>query len=206
MSTSMHGARTTRTSLRQDAGRCAQRVVLFLTAVALFAAATARAADAYGVNPGDKLSVFVWNEESLARELLVAPDGTISFPMVGTLAVRGISTQQIAERIAKGLGEYLRDEPVVTVSLIGVEGNRVYVHGKVTQPGVYVATSRVDIMQALAMAGGLDPYAKLSEIKVVRRGPDGQQEVFRFDYDRFKNGEALESNVMLQSGDVVVVP
>lgn len=160
----------------------------------------------YGVNPGDTLHVFVWNEESLARELLVGPDGTISFPMVGNLPVGGLTTREISDRIAAGLGDYLRDEPLVTVSLTGVDGNKIYVHGEVTQPGAYVVNRQIDIMQALALAGGLGVFAKESEVKVVRRSPSGELILYPFNYARFKNGEDLQSNILLEAGDVVVVP
>jgi polysaccharide export outer membrane protein len=187
--------------------------LLPLAALALMFASALRAADAgnplepgYGVNAGDVLSVFVWNEESLARDLLVGPDGSVSFPMVGNLPVKGLTTDQIGERIAAGLGEFLRDEPLVTVSLIGVDGNKIYVHGEVTNPGAYVLNSQIDIMQALALAGGMQTFAKEADVKVVRRSPDGTQRLYPFNYARFKNGENLDSNILLQAGDVVVVP
>ena len=173
----------------------------------LLLAATVYAEEArYSVNPGDVLQVFVWNQEKLSGELLVAPDGTLSFPMVGVVDVNGLSTGQISERLAKGLSNYLRDEPVVTVALLKVEGNKVYVHGLVKMPGAYVVSSAIDVVQALALAGGLQTFAKEQEIKVMRRQVDGEIQSFPFDYEQFKNGKALNSNILLQSGDLVVVP
>ena len=179
-----------------------------LVSICLVAACTTgHAAEAgYGVNPGDVLRVFVWNEEELTSELLVAPDGSISFPMVGVLQVRGQSVGQIADHVADGLSEYMRDRPVVTVSLLAAEGNTVFVHGAVARPGVYIAKGPTSIVQALAMAGGLGPFADESDIRVVRRTVDGKQDVFRFNYGQFKRGKALASNIELQTGDVVVVP
>lgn len=183
------------------------RVTLLLLCLgAALARADGEPPSGYGVNPGDVLQVYVWNEESLARELLVAPDGTISFPMVGVLTVSGLTTAEISAAITAGLGDFLRDEPLVTVSLIAVEGNKVYVHGLVTNPGAFVVTSQVDVMQALAMAGGLDTFAKEADIKVVRRLPDNTVTTFRFNYAAFKNGAELQSNILLEAGDVVVVP
>jgi len=178
-----------------------------LTLAFLLVAVTVNAEEArYSVNPGDVLQVFVWNQEKLSGELLVAPDGTLSFPMVGVVDVKGLSTGQISERLAKGLSDYLRDEPVVTVALLKVEGNKVYVHGLVLKPGAYVVNSAVDVVQALALAGGLQTFAKEQEIKVMRRQSDGAIQSFPFDYEKFKNGKGLDSNMLLQSGDLVVVP
>jgi len=180
---------------------------LILASAALASTTIAQAQDTgYGINAGDTLGVFVWNEESLARELLVGPDGTISFPMVGTLSVRGLSTAQIGEKVSEGLGQYLRDKPLVTVSLIGVQGNQIYVLGAVNQPGAYIATRQLDVAQALSLAGGLGVFAKEAEIKVIRRTADGTLQKYPFNFTRFKSGENLESNVLLQSGDLVVVP
>ncbi len=180
--------------------------LLLLCLGATLARADGEAPAGYGVNPGDVLQVYVWNEESLARELLVAPDGTISFPMVGVLNVAGHTTGEIAAAIATGLGDFLRDEPLVNVALIAVEGNKVYVHGQVTRPGSFVVNSRVDVIQALAMAGGLDTFANESQIKVVRRAADDTVQMFPFDYSKFKAGNNLDSNIVLRPGDVVVVP
>lgn len=194
------GARVSRT-----AGR-SLTAALLLCLISAGARADAAPAASYGVNPGDVLQVYVWNEESLARELLVAPDGTISFPMVGVLRVAEQTTAQIAALIATGLGDFLRDEPLVTVALVGVDGNKIYVHGQVKRPGSYVVTNKVDVLQALAMAGGLDTFANEAQIKVVRRAPDDTVQMFPFDYSRFKNGQGLQSNIVLEPGDVVVVP
>ncbi len=164
------------------------------------------AADFYGINPGDTLRVFVWNEEELTQELLVGPDGTLSFPMVGNINVRGRPVNEVATLLSEGLGKFLRDEPLVTVSLIGTDGNKIYVHGEVLKPDAYVASREIDVVQALALAGGLTEYANRSEIRVVRRGTDGQQQVFEFNYDRFKSGRDLEQNIVLRAGDLLVVP
>ena len=110
----------------------------------------------YFINPGDLLRVDVWNEESLSREVLVRPDGMISLPMAGDIDTSGTTSSQVADKIAKALGKYMKDAPRVVVSLITVNGNKIYVIGKVAGPGEYIITSRTDVMQALALAGGLN--------------------------------------------------
>ena len=86
-----------------------------------------------------------------------------------------------------------------------ISGNKLYVIGKVNKPGVFPIDQTIDVMQALAMAGGLTPYAATGSIKILRR-EGGQQKVYRFDYADVEAGEKLEQNRILLSGDVVVVP
>ena len=160
----------------------------------------------YTMNPGDVLRVDVWNEESLSREILVRPDGMISLPMAGDIDTNAATTTQVADKISKALGKYLKDTPRVVVSLVSVDGNKVYVIGKVEQPGAYVVTSDTDVMQALALAGGLNAFAAENDIRVLRRKPDGSQVAIPFRYAEVKSGDELETNIVLQSRDVVVVP
>lgn len=160
----------------------------------------------YAINPGDVLQVFVWNEESLSREVLVRPDGFISIPLVGQVAAGGRTPDEVEQAIAEGLGRYLKDEPTVTVSLQGIGGNKIYILGKVNRPGEYPMVRPVDVMQALAIAGGLNTFAAENSIVVLRRNTDGSQAAIPFEYGEVKDGDALDTNIMLRAGDVVVVP
>lgn len=160
--------------------------------------------ESYKVLPGDVLQVSVWGEEDLQDEVLVRPDGAISFPLCGDISARNRSVMELQEEIKKRLTRYISD-PVVTVSVAQVLGNRVYVIGQVTKPGVFVVNPQVDVLQALSMAGGGTPFAKLGDIKVMRRTGDVQQ-ALKFNYDEVTKGKNLAQNVVLQSGDVVVVP
>jgi polysaccharide export outer membrane protein len=100
----------------------------------------------------------------------------------------------------------MKDKPRVVVSQVNVDGNKVYVIGKVVNPGAFVVTSETDVMQALALAGGLNPFAAENDIRILRRNSDGQLVSIPFRYARVKAGEDLNSNIVLQSRDVVVVP
>lgn len=183
------------------------KVLICLMLSAAAAAALARAADPYQVNPGDILSVHIWNEETLSRpEILVRPDGYISTPILGEVAAGGRTIEQISSAIAEGLKAYLRDEPVVTVSVAAINGNTVYVVGKVSRPGQYVIRAATDVTQALAMAGGITTFADENAIKILRRDPQGEQRAITFRYNKVKDGERLSDNILLQSGDVVLVP
>jgi polysaccharide export outer membrane protein len=160
----------------------------------------------YSINPGDILEVFVWNEESLTREVLVQPDGAISVPLAGHVQAGGRTVEEIEAALAEQLGRYLKDKPVVTISLRKIDGHKIYVIGKVNRPGEYPINRPTDIMQALALAGGLNAFAAENDINVLRRNGDGSQHAIQFRYGDLKQGQALDSNLFLQSGDVVVVP
>lgn len=160
----------------------------------------------YFINPGDVLRIDVWNEESLSREVLVRPDGFISLPMAGDIDTTDSSPSQVGDKISEALNKYMKDAPRVVVSLIDVPGNKIFVIGKVNQPGEYKITSDTDVMQALALAGGLNSFAAENDIRILRRKPDGTQISIPFEYARVKVGENLQSNIILHSRDIVVVP
>ena len=182
---------------------CSALVVLGLLVAA--GAARAQAANDYLLNPGDVLQVSVWNEEELNREVLVRPDGGISFPLVGDVDAARRTVTDVQEAIRERLAAYVPDA-VVTVSVLAVNGNKVYVIGKVARPGEYVMGNRMDVMQALAVAGGVTSFAAENKIQILRRGPDGQQQALPFRYGDVKEGNSLSTNILLKSSDVVVVP
>ncbi len=158
----------------------------------------------YQLEPGDVLSVSVWKEEGLQQEVLVRPDGKVSFPLAGEIQGQGRSVEQVRMQITEGIAEYIPD-PVVTVSLIQNAGNRLYVIGRVNKPGEFAINRYIDIMQALAMAGGVTPFAVTKDIKILRR-VDGVQQSIQFNYNEVEKGINLDQNIVLRAGDVVVVP
>jgi polysaccharide export outer membrane protein len=160
--------------------------------------------DDYSVQPGDILFVSVWREPTLQGQLVVQPDGGIRFPLAGEIDAAGLTLTAIENRLTKKLKNYI-PEPVVSVSLLQSTGNRVYIVGKVINPGEYVLTRNIDVMQALALAGGMTPFAKKKQIKVLRE-EKGRQKTFRFNYQEVESGERLGQNILLRPGDTVVVP
>jgi polysaccharide biosynthesis/export protein len=162
------------------------------------------AGNGYSLQPGDILEVSVWKEPDLQREVLVRPDGGISFPLVGNVKTKNSTVQDVNKEITTRLAKYIPD-PVVTVSLKQMLGNRVYVVGKVLKPGEFLINRNVDVMQALSMAGGLNPFADGDEIMILRR-INGVQKSIPFRYDSVVEGKDLAQNIVLKPGDVVVVP
>lgn len=166
--------------------------------------ATASALPDYGIQPGDVLTISVWKEEGLQSDVLVRPDGGVSFPLVGDISAAGKSVKQLSALISERLTKYIPD-PVVTVSIKALTGNTVYVIGKVNKPGEFPVTHYVDVMQALSMAGGANAFAALNDIKVLRR-ENGTQHAINFRYSDVESGKKLGQNIILHGGDVVVVP
>jgi polysaccharide export outer membrane protein len=162
------------------------------------------AGGAYTVKPGDILAVSVWKEPELQGPVLVRPDGTFTIPLVGEVNARDKSVTELQKTVSERLVKFIAD-PVVTISIQEVKGNKVYVIGQVAKPGDFVVNPQVNVMQALSMAGGVTPFASLDEIKILRR-TGGTQQALHFDYKEVLRGRKLEQNVELQSGDVVVVP
>jgi len=160
--------------------------------------------DIYMVQPGDILAISVWKEKDLQGEVAVRPDGRINFPLAGDIVVAGKTIEQIQKDIAAKLTRYVPD-PVVTATVKQSQGNKIYVVGKVNRPGEFASNRTIDVMQALSMAGGPNPYASVNKIKIIRR-VNGEQKIFLFKYSRVEKGEDLEQNIILQGGDVVVVP
>jgi polysaccharide export outer membrane protein len=158
----------------------------------------------YRIQPGDLLEISVWREEYLEREVIVQPDGRISFPLVGIVNAAGTTVEAVQDLVAQRLTQYIPD-PVVTVSIKEINGNRVYVLGQVQNPGQFIMNPTIDVIQALALAGGTTPFAELNEIKILRRD-GGSQRLIEFRYADMARGRNLEQNIILQSGDVIIVP
>ena len=179
--------------------------LVLASGVPLSAGAAPPADVTYTVKPGDTLMVSVWKEPDLQGPVLVRPDGQFSFPLAGQMDARNKTVQELQQELTAKLKKYISD-PVVTVSIQEIKGNKVYVIGQVQKPGDFVVNPRVDVMQALSMAGGTTPFAALGDIMILRRSDSGQQQALPFKYTDVVRGRNLDQNIMLQAGDVVVVP
>lgn len=167
-------------------------------------AGDASATAGYQIGPEDQLAISVWGEEDLQRTVLVRPDGGISFPLAGDLQAAGKTPDELQKEITQRLQKYI-PEPFVTVSVETVAGYKVYVLGQVNTPGEYPVGRYVDVLQALSLAGGLTPYASKDNI-TIRRRQGGREVVLPFSYSAASRGGDSSQNIILQSGDTVVVP
>ena len=161
----------------------------------------------YKINAGDVLSLQVWNEPTLSSEQFpVRPDGFVSVPVIGELKAGQKTVVELQQLITDGLSRYLKDAPTVVISVLASNGNLVYVLGKVGRPGAFPINGPMDVTQALAFAGGLNNFAAENKIKILRRNEEGVQRAIRFKYGQIKDGDKLENNIVLKSGDVILVP
>lgn len=158
----------------------------------------------YIIQPNDILEIFVYKEPELTRKVLVRPDGRISFPLVQDLLAGGLNPGELKAQIETKLQEFL-SAPSVTVIVEAIRSYQVFVVGKVQKPGPIVVEKPITVLQALAMAGGFQEYAKESEMSVVRTVGKNST-VLGFDYREVIKGRRSDQNIYLQSGDVVVVP
>jgi polysaccharide export outer membrane protein len=182
-------------------------VFLLLSAARLSVADTAAAdvaRSSYRLQPGDVIDVSVWKEADLQKEVLIRPDGGFTFPLAGEVDARGKSVENVRAILAERLQKYV-PTPVVTVAVKAIAGNRVYVVGKVNHAGDFPLSNQIDVMQAITLAGGTTPYAAVNDIVILRR-QNGQQQAFSFHYSDVSRGRNLAQNILLESGDVVVVP
>lgn len=164
---------------------------------------TASAEAAYKVGAGDVLDVSVWKNPDLTRQVVVLPDNTIRFPLIGEIKTGGHSLAWLEKTLEMRLEKFISD-PELSVSLTRINSMIIYVIGKVNGPGRFPITENVDVLQALAMARGLNAFAKDDEIKIFRK--QGQEtQIFEFDYDAVSRGEELDQNITLERGDVIVV-
>jgi len=158
----------------------------------------------YKLHAGDSITVSVWKELELQRKVIIRPDGRFSFPLAGEVQAAGRSADEVRVDIENQLKKYI-PEAVVAVMVEDVSGNRVYVIGQVNKPGMYVMNPQLTVIQALSLAGGSTPFAKLDNISVIR-GTGTAQKTMPFRYDQVVEGKSLQQNISLESGDVVLVP
>jgi polysaccharide export outer membrane protein len=158
----------------------------------------------YLIGPGDILNIAVWKDEALTRQMVVLPDGKIAFPLIGQIQASGRTVADITKELEQKLSRFL-PEVDLSVAVHQVKSMIIYVIGRVNKPGHFELNTDVNVLQALAMAGGLNPFAKRGDIKIFREGGGGTK-VFTFDYDSASSGDDIAKNIKLKRGDVIVVP
>jgi polysaccharide biosynthesis/export protein len=158
----------------------------------------------YKIGPQDVLRIDVWKEAEVSRAVPVRPDGKISLPLLNDVQAAGLTPIQLSGVIADGLKKYMND-PQVTVSVSEINSRRIYVTGEVTRAGAFPLLPNMTVLQALSSSAGFTQFAKLKNIYVLRI-EDGKQAKLPFNYKDAVNGKKPEQNILLQPGDVIVVP
>jgi polysaccharide export outer membrane protein len=169
------------------------------------ASQSAVAADAnYKIGPQDVLRIDVWKETEISRSVPVRPDGKISLPLLNDVQAAGLTAMELANNISEGLKKFITN-PQVTVGVTDINSRRVYVTGEVTRPGAYPLLPNMTVLQALTSASGFTQFARTKKIYVLRN-EGGKQVKYPFNYNEVVKGKMSEDNIMLQSGDTIVVP
>jgi polysaccharide export outer membrane protein len=188
------------------------RNFLLAALVALLAAPLASAQSAgYRIQPGDQLAITVLEDETLNRNTLVLPDGTISVPLAGSIKASGRSVDSVESAIADRLASNFAVRPSVFVSVTTVSDTGltfpIYVVGQVGEPGQREVEAGTTLVQAIALAGGLDRFAATKRIQLRRIDPaTGQERLYIFNYNAVERGGAIQSMITMREGDVIVVP
>ncbi len=185
----------------------------------LLAVTSASAQDVYRIQPGDTIAIEVLEDTSLNRSLLVLPDGTINFPFAGTVQAGGRTAAQVQQRIAAGIAPNFATSPTVFVSVnsvsaprvgeavVGPDAINVYFLGEVSNAGIRAMASGTTFLQGIAQSGGFSRFAATKRIQLRRTNPlTGEASIITINYRALQDGAQFNQNIILQDGDVILVP
>lgn len=158
----------------------------------------------YVIGPDDQLSVIVWKQQQLSGDVTVASDGTITVPLLGSVKAAGLTCDQLAKNLTKGLAAYTK-APNVTVKVVAPNSRIFYVLGQVRAPGAYPLHSGERLAQALAQAGGLSEFADASKIHVLRRTAAGGSDI-TVDFHQVLTGTSASADIPIEAHDTITVP
>jgi polysaccharide export outer membrane protein len=158
----------------------------------------------YKIGAQDVLRIDVWKEDQLTRIVPVRPDGKVTLPLLNDVQAVGLTPMQLAGLISEGLKKYINN-PQVTVTITEINSRRIYVTGEVVRSGAFPLLPSMTVLQALSSSGGFTQFARTKKIYVLRV-EDGKQVKLPFNYKEVVDGKKPEQNILLQPGDVIVVP
>jgi polysaccharide export outer membrane protein len=174
--------------------------------------ATTAIAQLEPLRAGDRIQISVWQDPKLDRFVILGPDGMISFPLAGHIKASGMTPQALEEVLRSRLQKNYSGQLDVTVSLADVNKEaeaetapKVYITGEVLRPGPYVLKPTINVMQAIALAGGLGPFAAKQRVQLHRK-INGADSIFIFDFNAYASGRDTFDNINLKSGDIIIVP
>ena len=160
--------------------------------------------DKYVIGPEDVLSIHVWKEEALTRQVPVRSDGKISLPLIDEVQAAGLTPFQLKEQLTVRLKEFI-DNPSVSVIVMEANSQKVYVSGEVKTPGVFRLRGETTLLQVIPMAGGFTEWADQKRIVVIRKEGEKDKRII-VNYRKIVSGEDMSANIVLKSGDTIIVP
>jgi polysaccharide export outer membrane protein len=158
----------------------------------------------YLIGPEDVLGIVFWREPEMNGDVTVRPDGRVTLPLIGEMTAVGLKPEALRDQITVAARKYISDANV-SVVVRQINSRKVFITGRVTTPGTYSLAGPRNVMQVIALAGGLNEYADAKNITVLRT-VGGQQKSFKFNYKDVARGKNLDQNIELQPGDTIVVP
>lgn len=153
----------------------------------------------YMIGPEDILQVFVWREDAFSRPVAVRPDGKITMPLIGDIQAEGLTPERLSATLKQALSDLI-NQPEVTVSVLQVNSKKYSIQGGVNRPGSYPLVVKIKIADALAAAGGFQPFANTKKIIIAR----GTKRLL-FNWNDYAKGKKLEQNIELENGDTIIV-
>jgi polysaccharide export outer membrane protein len=163
------------------------------------------APEGYVIGIGDALDINVWKEAELSKTVAVRPDGMITLPLIGEIKAVGMTPNQLQDQLAASLSKVLSD-PQVTVIVVGINSLSYNIMGNVQKPGFYPLSHPLTVLDAIALSGGFQAFAKQKKIYILRAGPNGKQQKIYFNYKQVIKGINMAQNIKLEPHDTVVVP
>ena len=158
----------------------------------------------FQLGPGDRIAIRVWRHDDLDMDITIAPDGSITYPLVGRIVVDGMTYPQLVEKLGAAISEYYTD-PQVTVNILELRNQKVFILGEVTSPAVLQLSNEMSILEALTLSGGINPAAKTSNVLLIRGGMD-EPDLYTVNVQSIYAKGDTGQMVYLQKGDIVVVP
>jgi len=161
----------------------------------------------YVIGVADALSIQVWKNPELSKDVTVRPDGTITLPLIGDLKADGRTPSQLRDEVTRQLTKFVRGEGVVvTIAVTGVNSYRFTISGNVAQAGVFSSNRYLTVLEAIQLAGGPSRFASPRKMRLYRQGRDGVTRVIPLDYEALLSGAQPEANLPLLAGDHIYVP
>lgn len=158
----------------------------------------------YVIGPDDVLAIVIWREKEMSSDVVVRPDGMISLPLLNELQAAGLTPDQLRAVIEKAASKYV-SEPNASVVVKEIHSRKVYVTGMVVKGGPFPLSGDMTVMQAIALAGGLQEYADSKNIVIIRKD-EGRERYFKFNYKDVLKQKNVAQNILLKPGDTIVVP
>lgn len=158
----------------------------------------------YVIGPDDVLSIVFWRDKDLSGDVRVRPDGKISVPLLNDVHAAGLTPEQLRVQLSDSAKKFVQ-EPSATVIVKEINSRHVFITGNVSKPGTYPLNGDMNVLQLIAMAGGLLEYADAKNVVVIRQ-EGGQQRHHKFNYKDVIRQKRPEQNIALKPGDTVVVP